>query len=305
MVELKGRFPSASGLCDVHFYIYTPDKPKAALMLSHGMCEYIERYKDFAEYLCNNDIALCGCDHIGHGNSVTDDGMLGYFGEEHGYFNMVRDLNRMKRIMDRELPNIPHFLMGHSMGSFLARIFIAKYPHDWKGVILCGTAGGIMGTAPIRRVVDAMVKRRTGQYRHKRATELAFGLFNIRTENHRTPNDWLSRDEANVDRFCNDPKCNFIFTLAGYRDLMNALMTCNSDTVIGNTPTELPLFFISGGMDPVGEYGQGVRSAVIKYRERGCEVSLKIYREARHELIFELNCDEVMKDILDFIIRHC
>ncbi|MGN0650949.1 MAG: alpha/beta fold hydrolase [Oscillospiraceae bacterium] len=305
MVELKGRFPSSSGLCDVHFYIFKPEKPKAALMLSHGMCEYIERYREFAEFLCGNDIALCGSDHIGHGKSVTDDNMLGYFGEEHGYFNMVRDLNRMKKIMDRELPDIPHFLMGHSMGSLLARIFIAKYPHDWHGVILCGTAGGFVSTLPIRRVVDSMVNRRTGRYRHQRATELALGLFNIRNENHRTPNDWLSRDEANVDRFCNDPKCNFIFTLAGYRDLMNALMTCNSDTVIGNTPTELPLFFLSGGMDPVGEYGQGVRSAVIKYLERGCEVSLKIYPEARHELIFELNRDEVMKNILDFIVRHC
>lgn len=273
-------------------------------MLSHGMCEYIERYEEFARFLCDNDIALCGSDHIGHGNSLTDDDMLGYFGESGGYMYMVRDLRRMKRIMERRFPDIPHFLIGHSMGSFLARIFLSRYSDRWNGAVFMGTAGGITGSAPLRRVMDAMAKRYSSRYRHHFGTRVVFGMFNLRTANHRTPNDWLSRDDENVDKFCADPKCNFTFTIAGYKDLLNALMCCNSRAVIENTPTDIPILFASGGMDPIGEYGQGVRSACTKYMEHGCDVNIRIYREARHELLFELNRNEVMNDLLEFMIKR-
>ncbi|MCM1166322.1 MAG: lysophospholipase [Lachnospiraceae bacterium] len=336
MKKLTGKFPSASGLCDARFYIYTPEKPKAALMLSHGMCEYIERYEDFAGFLCGNDIALAGNDHIGHGNSITDEDMLGYFGQERGYVNMVRDLHRMKAVLERQFPNIPHFLMGHSMGSFLARIYLSKYcsvtvensgcadctnvddavcgycgrynvlsgGDRWNGAVIMGTAGGLTGSAPLRRALDIMARNHGDLYRHELGAKLAFGFFNLRTENRRTPNDWLSRDDANVDKFCADPKCNFTFTVAGFRDLLNALMCANSKPVIENTPTDLPMLFLSGGMDPVGEYGNGVRSAAAKYLSHGCDVNLRIYREARHELIFELNRAEVMEDILEFLVKR-
>lgn len=337
MKKITGSFPSASGLCDARFYIYTPDEPKAVLMLSHGMCEYIERYEKFAEFLVGNDIAFAGNDHIGHGNSITDEEMLGYFGQERGYVNMVRDLHRMKTILERKFPDIPHFLMGHSMGSFLARIYLSKYcsvtvPNKycgecvnlgnddlcgycekfrvmsggdrWNGAIITGTAGGLTGSAPLRRAIDLISRNHGDLYRHEFGTKFAFGIFNLRTENRRTRNDWLSRDDANVDKYCADPKCNFTFTIAGYRDLLNALLCANSEPVIENSPTDLPMLFLSGGMDPIGEYGSGVRSAVVKYLEHGCDVNLRIYREARHELIFELNRGEVMRDILEFLVKR-
>ena len=302
MKKTTGKFKSSSGLCDVHFYFYAPEKPKALVMLSHGMCDYIERYEKLAEFLCENDIVLCGNDHLGHGNSVSDDDMLGYFGSERGYINMVRDLHRMKLIAEKKYPDIPHFFLGHSMGSFLGRIFLSKYPTNLSGAIFTGTAGGITGSAPLRAILDAASRKSGELYRHKLYTKMAFGVFNLRTESHRTPNDWLSRDDESVDKFCADPKCNFTFTTAGYRDMLNALWCCNSAPVIENTPTDIPLLFLSGGMDPVGEYGKGVRSVVVKYLEHGCEVNFRIYREARHELLFELNKNEVMRDILDFLI---
>lgn len=304
MKKITGTFPSTSGLCSVHFYFYVPEKPKALLMLSHGMCEYIERYEDFAKFLCDNDIILCGNDHIGHGNSVSDEDMMGYFGPERGYINMVRDLHRMKLIAEKKFPDIPHFLMGHSMGSFLARIYLAKYRDRLSGAIIMGTAGGMAASAPLRRVMDAVAVNHGDFYRHDFGTKVVFGMFNLRTANRRTKNDWLSRDDANVDKYCADPKCNFTFTIAGYKDLLNALLCANSAPVIENTPTELPLLFLSGGMDPIGEYGQGVRSACMKYLEHGCDVTLRIYREARHELIFELNREEVMDDILSFLVKR-
>lgn len=306
MQEIKGHFPSTTHLCDVRFYFFKPEKPRAVIMLSHGMCEYIERYRHFAEFLCENDIALCGNDHIGHGNSITGNDMLGYFGTENGYINMVRDLHQMKTILDEQFPDIPHFLLGHSMGSFLARIYISKYgaTDKFSGVIIAGTAGGISGYVPFVKVIDAMAAKYGEMYRHEFGSKAVFGIFNLRTQNQRTDNDWLSRDDEQVDKFCADPKCNFIFTISGYRDLMNALMCCNTAHVIENTPTDIPILFLSGGMDPIGEYGSGVRHAVARYLEHGCDVNLRIYREARHELIFELNKDEVMQDILEFITKR-
>ena len=303
MEKITGTFPSSGGLCDVHFYIFTPKEPKAVVMMSHGMCEYIERYEEFAEFLCDNDIAFAGNDHIGHGNSLKDGGMLGYFGQERGYINMVRDLHQMKEIVDERFPDIPHFLIGHSMGSFLARIYISKYRDRWDGAIFMGTAGGLFGSVPLRKALDILERDRGDYYRPRVGSDI-FKVFNIRVDSRRTAYDWLSRDDQNVDKFIADPKCNFTFTVAGYRDLMNALLCANSKPVIENTPTDLPLLFLSGSMDPIGQYGRGVRKAVMGYVDHGCDVNIRIYRDARHELIFELNREEVMRDIYSFLAKR-
>lgn len=302
MKKIIRKFPSSSGLCDVRYYIYTPKNPKAAVMLSHGMCDHIERYEGFAKFLCANGVALAGNDHIGHGNSVSDENMRGFFGQERGYINMIRDLHRMKLTLNKRFPDIPHFLMGHSMGSFLARIYLSKYSDSWNGAVIMGTAGGFTGAVPFRRLLDMIERDRGDLYRPKLGAAV-FAMFNRRIDSRRTPNDWLSRDDKNVDKFLADPKCNFTFTVAGFRDMLNALLCSNSKAVIENTPTNVPLLFLSGSMDPVGQYGKGVHTAVMKYADHGCDVNIRIYRGARHELLFELNRGEVMRDIYKFIVR--
>ena len=258
----------------------------------------------FAEFLCRNGIALVGNDHIGHGNSVTDRDMLGYFGEAGGYMYMVKDLHRMRAILDKKLPDIPKFLLGHSMGSFIARIYLSRFDDRWDGAVIMGTAGGVTGSAPLRKLLEVLTHAKDSRFRPQFSSKLAFGVFNLRFPNHRTNNDWLSRVEENVDRYIADPLCNFTFTVAGFKDLLNALMCANSRSVIENTPTDLPILFLSGSMDPVGEYGAGVRAACMKYLEHGCSVNIRVYPEARHELLFELNADEVMNDILAFINKR-
>ncbi len=304
MRRITGTFPSTSGLCRCRYYMYLPEKPRAAVLLSHGMCEYIQRYREFAEFLCDNGIALCGNDHIGHGNSVSDPDMLGYFGETGGYMCMVKDLHRMKLIMEKKFPGIPHFLIGHSMGSFIARIYLSRFADRWDGAVIMGTAGGVTGSAPLRRLLEVLCHTKDSRFRPEFSRKLAFGVFNLRTENRRTPNDWLSRVDENVDKFNADPLCNFTFTVAGFKDLLNALMCANSRSVIENTPTDLPILFLSGSMDPVGEYGAGVRAACMKYLEHGCIVNIRIYPGARHELLFELNREEVLRDILNYLNKR-
>ena len=304
ITRITGTFPSTSGLCRCRYYMYIPENPRAAVMLSHGMCEYFQRYCGFAEFLCRNGIALVGNDHIGHGNSVRDRDMLGYFGEAGGYMYMVKDLHRMRAILDKKLPDIPKFLLGHSMGSFIARIYLSRFDDRWDGAVIMGTAGGVTGSAPLRKLLEVLTHAKDSRFRPQFSSKLAFGVFNLRFPNHRTNNDWLSRVEENVDRYIADPLCNFTFTVAGFKDLLNALMCANSRSVIENTPTDLPILFLSGSMDPVGEYGAGVRAACMKYLEHGCSVNIRVYPEARHELLFELNADEVMNDILAFINKR-
>lgn len=301
MRKISGTFPSTSGLCNCRYYFYLPEQPRAAVILSHGMCEYVQRYREFAQFLCDNGIALCGSDHIGHGNSVSGPDMLGYFGESGGFMYMVKDLHRMKVIMEKRLPDIPHFLICHSMGSFIGRIYLSRYEDRLDGAIIMGTAGGLTGSAPIRKVLEVLCHTRDSHFRPEFSSRLAFGFFNIRFKHHRTRNDWLTRVDENVDKFIADPLCNFTFTVAGFKDMLNALMCANSPNVIENTPTDLPILFLSGSMDPVGEYGAGVRAACMKYLEHGCMVNIRIYTEARHELLNEINKDEVMRDILRFI----
>lgn len=304
ITRITGTFPSTSGLCRCRYYMFIPKNPRAAVMLSHGMCEYFLRYRGLAKFLCENGIALVGNDHIGHGNSVSDPDMLGYFGESGGYMCMVRDLHRMRTILDKKLPDIPKFLLGHSMGSFIARIYLSRYDDRWDGAVIMGTAGGVTGSAPLRKLLEVLTHAKDSRFRPQFSSRLAFGVFNLRFENHRTSSDWLSRVEENVDRFIADPLCNFTFTVAGFKDLLNALMCANSRSVIENTPTDLPILFMSGSMDPVGEYGAGVRAACMKYLEHGCSVNIRIYPGARHELFFEENADEVRNDVLSFINKR-
>lgn len=302
MKKITGTFPSASGLCDVHFYIYTPENPKAVMMLSHGKSEYFERYEGFAKFLCDNGIALCGNDHIGHGRSVSDESMYGYFGKERGYINMVRDLHRMRKVIDKKFPNIPRILMGHSMGSFLARIYLAKYTEDkWNAAVIMGTAGSMPGSPVFSKLINVLEKLKGSERQQESGEKIFAKIYGLRVENKRTPNDWLSRDEENVDRFNADPLCRHPFTMAGFRDLMNAMLVSNSAPVIENTPTDVPMLFVSGSMDPIGEYGDGVQKAIDVYVKHGCNVNVHIYKDARHELLFELNRSEVMNDILEFI----
>ena len=289
----------------LHGFRCVPEgQARAVLQLSHGMVEYIDRYRPLAEYLADRGILVTGHDHLGHGASIRTKEDYGYFAEPDGNRAVLADLHAVTVLTKELYPNLPYFLLGHSMGSFYARQYLCEYGRERNGAIIMGTAGGVTGSAPLRKLLDILCHSKDSRFRPEISKKLAFGLFNVRFHHRRTPNDWLSRWDENVDRFNADPLCNFTFTVAGFRDLLNALMCANSDCVIENTPTDLPMLFMSGSMDPVGEYGAGVRAACMRYLEHGCMVNIHIYPEARHELLFELNRDNVMEDILDFIRDH-
>ncbi len=292
------RFTSSDGHSRVHGWVYAPKtEPVALLQLSHGMCEYIGRYRWFMEAMTAMGFIVFGHDHIGHGES-SDPENYGFFGENNGYRHLVADLHRMTEIVKEKYPDLPLFLFGHSMGSFVARLYLSHFAHELDGVILCGTSGPNPLAKTGIAAASAVIKWKGSMWRCPYLEKMAFGTYNRRYKPQRSSHDWLTRDQAIVDAYLNDPKCTFRFTACGFRDLFRMVSLCNSREWFRSLPQQLPVLLISGDMDPVGNYGKGVQCVLEKLLEAGmCDVSMILYPQARHELLNELNKDDVLSDI--------
>lgn len=299
------HFPSADGVNQVTGWIYMPEgQPKGIVQICHGMCEYIGRYQKFIGNLTQAGFVAAGHDHIGHGASSAPE-KYGYFGEKDGYRNLVEDLHTMTKLVKSENPNLPCFLFGHSMGSFVSRLYLSKYSDDIDGVILCGT-GGPNPMARIGASICQCVADIKGPF-HRSGTldKIAFGSFNKKCVPQRTEKDWLTRADDVVDTYLQDPKCMFLFTACGYRDLSKMSTLANSAAWYRSLDKKLPVYLIAGDMDPVGNYGKGVQKVFCNMQSTGMQnVSIKLYPGARHELLNEINYCEVYADILEWLSKH-
>lgn len=300
-------FPSSDGKTRLHGVIWAPEcGPRAIVQIAHGMVEYVERYEGFAEFLNENGILVAGNDHLGHGWSYTEEKKKGYFSKEKGDIVPLQDLHRMTLLLQKKYPNIPHFLFGHSMGSFFARRYLCLYPNEIDGAIICGTGWQpkivLQGALAI---VKAGTLLRGDHHRCKLVDKLAFGSMNKHFAPERTPKDWLSRNEAAVDKYIADERCGFIFTLNGYHTLFRNMLLAQDMKRLQRMDEDLPILFISGEDDPVGDFGKGVKKAVNAFKASGMEdVECILYPECRHELINELNKDEVFQDVLEWLEFH-
>ncbi len=304
MKKVTVSFDSSNGVDTVVGYFYAPDEgePRAVVQLSHGMCEYVERYERFAAALTAQGFALCGNDHIGHGRSVKDVDGLGYLAKKQGWRHAVRDLYTFTGLIRARYPAQPLFLLGHSMGSFLARAYLNEGGGELTGAILSGTAGKNPLSGPGKAVVALLTLFHGGHYRSAFVKKLSFGGYNDRCEEHRTDTDWLTRDTEIVDRYNADPLCNFTFTLAGYRDLMGVLSYVNSRKGTAHLRADLPVLFVAGAMDPVGNYGKGVAESAERFRAAGVrDVAVRLYENDRHELLNERDYEQVTADLVDWM----
>lgn len=301
--KTTGSFLSSNGVNDIAYYVYKPEgEIKGMMQISHGMCEYIERYEPHIDFFTNQGYLVFGNDHLGHKGSVTSKADLGYMGHKDGWKNLYEDVHTLSTMMRKEYPELPLFLFGHSMGSFVARSVIGAYGKEYDGAIICGTGGtnkmAAMGIKAIH-VVRALKGERT---RSKLLTNLSFGSYNKRYDKIRTDRDWLTREPSVIDTYLKDEYCNFTFTAAGYEDLISILQHVSSDAWYDSIPASLPLFLISGTMDPVGDYGEGVKEVDRRLREREHDdYSMKLYEGMRHELFNEVGHEEVYNDVLDFM----
>lgn len=297
-------FPSHSGLCDIYAQSAAPidyGSIKGIVQISHGMAEYSNRYARFALELCKEGYAVFISDHIGHGSSVTDNDMLGFFGETDGEEHFVEDLKTLTDIIKSEYPNLPFFMLGHGMGSLIARKYTAKYGYLLDGVIYSGTSGENPALGIGIQLANALIKQNGPMHRSEVLHAIAFGAYNRKTEK-RTENDWASRDEAEVDRYNADELCGYNYTVSGMKTLFNTLKQVSSKRWYNTIPLSMPIYLISGSMDPVGDYSKGVNEVYKKLKKSGHKnVSMKIYEGARHEILNEINRDEVYADIIAWL----
>ena len=293
-------FQSSNGIDKIHGKIIKPIdiEPKGIVQISHGMCEYFDKYMFFAEYLVNQGYIVCGHDHLGHGDSVSSKDERGYFAKREGYKFLIEDLKNFTDIVSRRFSDLPLFLFGHSMGSLIARCYAAKYGDILNGLIVCGTVGpqplAIAGIKLAKFISDT----KGDHYRSKKLYNLALDFASIKFLPTNTRYDWLCSDDVEVSRRVSDEKSDFIFTASAFQDLFRLTNICNSDIVIKTIPKSLPILFISGSLDPIGENGNGVKRAVKLYKDTGLEnVTCKLYPDDRHELINEKNKLDVYADI--------
>lgn len=298
--------PSTNNRNQLHVAIWEPEREtKAILQISHGMVEYIVRYDDFAKHLNQRGILVIGNDHLGHGQSVLDESEFGYFGKEKGSA-VVDDLYEVTKYAKNQYgENIPYFLMGHSMGSFMARRYLMSYGEKITGAIISGTGYKTVPVLDAASFFTAVTKLFHGErYRSPFLKWLAFHTYNRKIADVKTKNDWLTRDEAVVAAYNENPYCKFSFTVNGYETLFGVIKYIQKQNNWEKTPKQLPILMIAGEEDPVGSYGKDVKKVYKKYQQMGCShIELRLYKDDRHELVNELDREGVYEDISQWILR--
>lgn len=300
-------FRSSNAVSQVYATLYIPlGEPIGIVQIVHGMCEHISRYDRFMEFLAKEGFIVCGHDHIGHGSSSGSKELLGYFAKEHGYKYLVEDVHRLTLIMKKHYSHLPYFLFGHSMGSFVSRLYLSKYSHLLNGIILCGTGGSNPLIPAGLAACNAVIAAKGPLYRCPSLNKLIFGQYNRRFAPARTTHDWLTREEPVVDQYLKDPYCNFLFTASGYKDLLRLVQLSNSPQWYRTLDPNLPVFLLSGDMDPVGNYGEGLEEVYAKLTKAACvkDVTPRLYPGARHELLNESNYQEVQEEIRAWIVSR-
>ncbi len=297
-------YPSKDGIHTIYAEIYTPKncEPKGIIQISHGMIDYVGRYKRLAEFLTGEGYILAGNHHIGHGRSAGSEEDFGFFGEESGINTILRDMHAMNKYLRERFPNLPLFILGHSMGSFITRLYVERYPHSLKGVIIHGTAGR-NPVLPFGKALASLVAFfRGNRYRSALIHKLALGGYNSKFPKSEGEFAWLTRDVALVEDRKTDKYTSFAFTVSAFKDLFTMLGACNTDKWFSEYPKELPTLIMSGDMDPVGNYGKGPDFVYKRLLLAGCRsVDIKMYEGARHELFNETNREEVFSDILSWV----
>ena len=301
-------FKAADGT-QIFTYRWMPDDASAivgAVQIAHGMVEHAARYERFAAALTKAGYAVYANDHRGHGKTAGSLDRVGYFADEMGWEKVVVDMHTLTGIIKKECPKKPFFLFGHSMGSFLSRYYSMHYADELSGLLLSGTAGdpGIMGK------IGLFIAKMDAKIHGKKAksnimNKLSFGAFNDAFKPNRTNYDWLSRDNAEVDKYVNDPWCGAVCTAGFFCDLLGGVVYINKKENIAKIPKSLPIYIYSGAKDPVGGNTKGVSQVYNTLKDAGIgDVTLKFNEDARHETLNEINREEVFRDVIAWMNKH-
>ncbi len=293
-------YPSSDGAHQIHAVLWRPEGPvRGVVQIVHGICEYALRYEPFAQFLTAQGFAVAGNDHLGHGQSVQDESEYGFFTN---WNDLVEDVRTLRLRLDETFPSLPFFLLGHSMGSFVARSYLIDYPGTVTGCLLSGTAYHSPAEIAAGRLVTGLGDPREV---NKTFFKLAVGSYNKPFAPNRTSADWICRDEAVVDAYLADPMCNFPTKGGMDHAMLAGLQQVCDPREIAKMDNATPVYFFAGDADPVGDMGKGPQKVAQLFQEAGCQdVTLRLYPGGRHEMLNETNKEEVYADALAWIETH-
>ena len=302
MIEIKKYSAlSSDGIHTLPCTAFIPDgEIKGLFQIIHGMTEYIMRYESFMREMAENGFLCFGYDQLGHGAAVKDQSELGFIAHCDGWKYLIDDTAVFPEIIKKEYGNdIPYILLGHSMGSFTARLSAEKFNMHDKLII--------MGTGGPNPAVDLGIelckekKLLKGEFhKSKLIDRLAFGSYNHKF-GYEDRNNWLSNIESVRKAYAADKLCNFEFTVSAMEDLFMLTKYSNRKKGFSSCVTEKPILMLSGEDDPVGDYGKGTGKVFDLLRQNGADVRLKLYKGCRHEVLNDLCREKVVSDILEFI----
>ena len=298
-------FPAKDGNTEIHTIEWKPEgEVKAVLQLCHGMVEYIRRYDEFAEFMCSRGYYVVGNDHLGHGKSVQSKSEYGFFNEKYGNACVIGDMHTLRQRTMKKYPDVPYFILGHSMGSLLVRQYIQLYGNGLSGAVLLGVVSDQKKAVLLcgKRLCRLMAAFRGWHFRSRFIDGMVLGSYNKKFKPARTRVDWMTSDREHLDAYVADPLCSFVFTVNAYYSMFTGMLNMEKKESIYMIPKTLPILFASGTDDPVGNFGKGVRKIYEQYKAAGLQdVTLRLYAGDRHELLNETDRQQVYQDLFDWL----
>ncbi|WP_115028335.1 alpha/beta fold hydrolase [Acetobacterium bakii] len=308
MIELNENiFTATDGVNITYYETPQPANVQGIVLLVHGMAEHALRYHEFSNFLYEHHFMAVALDQRGHGKTGLESGDLGFFAPKNGWQRVVMDVKELSLLIKNAHPDLPLFLLGHSMGSVVARSCIIEFPDLYKGAVIVGTT---VGVNPLMRKIGGLIasfeiKSRSEKTPSENLSHLSFGSYNKKFAPNRTTYDWLSLCEQNVDDYINDPLCGFTCSAGFYRDLFSGIHFASSFKNISKMPKAFPILFLSGGDDPVSNMGKEVKLVHRLTQKTGMtNITLKLYPKLRHEILNEESRFEIYNEILEFLNSH-
>lgn len=278
----------------------------ASILILHGMQEHSDRYLAFAEYLGNLGFAVLLYDHVGHGNTAVHEHAQGYFQKEQPQDRLISDAIGLHRYLKNRYPDLPHFIIGHSMGSFITRNVLQQVGSEFDGSIWIGTGAKTPGAEVFKSLLSLLNK-----FSPKKRSKLINGIFS-KINNSKFQNEadfdetsWLSHSKSNRAGFKQDNRCGIPFTNNAFYTLLTLLLQATKKGWHTNIPKDLPILMVSGQNDPIGDFSKGIRDTERQLKEAGFkDISTLIYAEKRHEILQEDNREQVFADIGQWLLAH-
>lgn len=297
--------PSSDGIHTLYGKVYVPENNneiRGIVQIVHGKSEHIDRYERFMTALAENGYAAFGHNHIGHKKS-SPDSELGFFGYDNGFRHLINDVNVFGDAVSDDFPGKKRYLFGHSMGSFIVRLAVLKSADKLSGLIICGTGGPQNAARAGLFMCNLVTLLKGGKHVSPLLDKLVFSKYNDKFEKD-NPDNWLTTDRNEVKKFSEDRYSGFSFTACGMHDLIKLNYVSNKPIWAQAVSKKLPIFLVAGSDDPVGDFGHGVETVYNRLKKAGCNVKMKLYPGARHEILNEFCRDEVTEDILKFIRKN-